>query len=199
MAAQAAIRGRRARARFVLAGKLQGRGGHRIRVLRYDGRALQALGGDAGIVSFARRGVAIPQIIWCHLRRAGVHAVRLISMPIELLTRERRLDKEILLQRTGLFPLRWRTVVRRHDDSGGGRGRGGHGVGVHLVDARKLQKGLHRLGRGSVVRLELRLQRAQWIQRGVRARQWRPALCRNDGQGRVRGELRWVPLDVALA
>ena len=41
-------------------------------------------------------------------------------MPIGLLTRERRPDKGLLLQRTGLLPLWWRAVVRRHNDGGGG-------------------------------------------------------------------------------
>lgn len=70
-----------------------------------------------------------------------MHAGRLLSMPIGLLTRERRPDKGLLLQRTGLVPLWWRAVVRRHDDGGGccGRLRGGRDVAMHLVDARGLQ------------------------------------------------------------
>jgi hypothetical protein len=62
-------------------------------------------------------------------------------MPIGLLTRERRPDKGLLLQRTGLLPLWWRAVVRRHDD-GGGCGcerRGSRGVAMHLIDTRGLQ------------------------------------------------------------
>lgn len=76
-----------------------------------------------------------------------MHAGRLLLRPIELLTRERRIDKGLLLQRTRLFPLWRRAVVRRHDDGGGGgRGRGGRGVRVHFVDTRELQKRLQRCG-----------------------------------------------------
>ena len=81
-------------------------------------------------------------------------------MPIELLTRERRLDEGLLLQRPRLFPLWWRVVVRRHDDGGGGgQGRGGRGVGMHFVDARELQEGLQRQGRGQFVRMVMLLER----------------------------------------
>lgn len=72
-------------------------------------------------------------------------------MPIGLLTRERRPDKGLLLQRTGLLPLWWRAVVRRHNDGGGGGGcgrRGGRGVAKHLVDAHGLQDVLQWLTRG---------------------------------------------------
>jgi hypothetical protein len=78
-----------------------------------------------------------------------MHAGWLLSVPIGLLTRERRPDKRLLLQRTGLLPLWWRAVVRRHNDGGGGGcGRsGGRGVAIHLVDARGLQDVLQWLTR----------------------------------------------------
>lgn len=131
-----------------------------------------------------------------------MHAIRLLSVPIELLTRERRVDKRLLLQRTGLFPLWWRAVVRRHDDGGGRRGRGGQGVGMHSVDVRELQKGLQRLGRGRgrgrVARLLVwLLERVQRVQRGVRVRQWRPGVDWNGRRGGLHGESGDAPLERA--
>lgn len=128
-----------------------------------------------------------------------MHAGRLLPLPIELLTRERRLDKGLLLQRTRLFPLWWRAVVRRHDDGGCWRGRGGQGVGVHWVKARELLGRMQRQGRGQFVRVMLALlERVQRVQGGVRVRCWRPALDWNGGEGRLHGETGGAPLGLAV-
>ena len=136
-------------------------------------------------------------------------------MPIGLLTRERRPDKGLLLQRTGLLPLWWRAVVRRHNDGGGGGGcgrRGGRGVAKHLVDARGLQDVLQRLtrgrgrgrggeqwARGRVQEQLALLQRVQRIQWGGRVgKQQRRSTLECNSRGRSRhGEAKGAPLSAA--
>lgn len=184
------------------------------------------MGGHAGIISFRHRRIGVPRVIWCHVRRAGRHAGWLLSMPIGLLTRERRPDKGLLLQRTGLLPLRWRAVVRRHNDGGGCGRRGSRGVAKHLVDARGLQDVLQRLTRGrgrgrggeqwargrvqeplallqrvegSVQEQLALLQRVQRIQWGGRVgKQQRRSTLECNSRGRSRhGEAKGAPLSAA--
>lgn len=89
--------------------------------------------------------------------------------------------------------------MRRHDDGGWGRRRGDRGVGVDSVEARELQKGMQRQGRGQFLRaVVLLLERVQRVQWGVRVRQWSPAVDRTGRGGRVHGESGGAPLDLTV-